>query len=176
MPIELPYTLKEMKQRGEAARNDLALALGNFAIRFLQMEDALNGLIHELLALAPDTGHALTSAIHSNRVRFQILGALNNDLKQADRFRRDIETAVEQADELNEYRNWLLHDRWAGSVAINDQAWNHQKRRMRRGKWQQRDFTSESVAQKAEECVEVAQRVSTISFTLNQIRTVPNVR
>ena len=170
MTIKLPYTLDEMKKRGEAARNDLALALGNFSIRFLQMEDALNGLIHELLALAPDTGHALTSAIHSNRVRFQILGALNNDQKQADPFRRDVETALEQAEELNEYRNWLLHDRWAGSVAINDQVWNHQKRRMRRGKWQQRDFTSESVAQKAEECVEIAQRISTIRSALYDLR------
>jgi hypothetical protein len=170
LTIRLPYTLEEMKKRGEAARSDLALALGNFAIRFLQMEAALDGLIHELLALAPDTGHALTSAIRSNRVRFQILAALNSDLEQAAPFRRDIETALGQADGLNEYRNWLLHDRWTGSVAISDEAWNHQKRRMRRGKWQERDFTSESVSGKADECVEVAQRISTICSALNHLR------
>ena len=170
MTIKLPYTIEEMKKRGEAARNDLALALGHFTIRFLQMEHALNGLIHELLALAPNTGHALTSAIHSNRVRFQILGALNSDLKRADPFRRDIERALSQADELNEYRNWLLHDRWTGSVPAGDEVWNHKKLRMRRGKWQEREFTSASVAEKAEECVAVAQRISTIQTALNHLR------
>ena len=168
--IKLPHTLEEMKRRGEAARNDLALALGNYTIRFLQMEAALDGLIHELLELAPDTGHALTSAIISTRVRFQILSALNADVKLADPFRRDIETSLEQAVDLNGYRNWLLHDRWAGSVAINDDAWSHQKRRMRDGKWQQKDFTSDSVMQKANECIEVAQRISTISSTINLLR------
>lgn len=163
-----------MKKRGDAARNDLALALGNFTIRFLQMETALDGLIHELLALAPDTGHALTSAIRSNFVRFQILGSLNSGLKAADSFRRDIEIALEQADTLRGYRNWLLHDRWAGSVAINDDAWSHQKRRMHQGKWQQRDFTSETVLQEAQACVEVAQRISTITSTLNHLRAEAN--
>lgn len=174
MTIRLPHTLEEMKKRGDAARNDLAMALGNFTIRFLQMEAALDGLIHELLALKPDTGHALTSAITSNFVRFQILGSLNRGIKAADPFRRDIETALGQADDLRGYRNWLLHDRWAGSVAINDETWDHQKRRMHKGKWQERAFTSEGVLGKAQECVEVAQRISTITTALNHLRAQAN--
>lgn len=160
----------------EEQQDELALSLGRFAIEFADMEDALNRTIHELLRLQEDTGHALTSAIMNVSTRLDILRSLVTQIPLQNDYQRIIQSAIDEAFEINTKRNWFLHDAWAGSMTLSGGGAppRFPKRRMRpKGggrSWQMEAFSGSDVNGARQRCQRVTAALEPLIDTMKNDR------
>jgi hypothetical protein len=134
-------------------------------------------MIHELLGLSRETGTAVTSAIMNFSVRLEILYRLASDLPLKKLHRSVILKAVDDAVELNSYRNWLFHSPWVPSARgwsryfgipdTHDGEFVHTKERMwgKKGKlrqWQRKDFKASEINTQSEYISKVRGRLAVV--------------
>jgi hypothetical protein len=156
--------------------NELALALGRFAIEFARMEDTLNRTIHEVLGLQSDTGYALTSAIMNVSTRLDILSNLVKQIRLYDGYAEIIGSALTAAFEINSERNWLLHDAWSEGMILRADRGppRFKKRRMRPragGRaWQLGVYSAPEIDAIRKRCEEAADALAPLVDTMKNER------
>lgn len=146
--------------------DEFALALGRFSIEFLAMEERVDQTILTILGLFNTTaGFALTAAIFNFTTRLEILYGLAHNIPLEEPHRATIMSAVDEAWDLNSFRNWLFHTSWLGQNWLGKLGEpvgepKHLKGRMQSsGKtraWKVRDFTTTEVDKQRERCENVS--------------------
>jgi hypothetical protein len=136
----------------EKSKRQLTRALGLYAMEFVALESQVDISIGIFLRI-PHEPHAiiLTSAIFNVSTRLDILHSLVNAVVAPEKMTAELDSCLKEIRELNAYRNWILHNTWAGFEPPD--TWPKARWIISgNSKWQNRPFTPTAIEANATKC------------------------
>jgi hypothetical protein len=139
------------------AEDRLAKSIGKFVLRFQFLEGQVNHSIAVLLRLQTmEIGELVTGPIFNVNTRLDILSSLATGLKMSGGLKRKLKNRVQAVRELNNYRNWLLHDKFGGYVPLDD-AWQKMRPRTKDKFFREwKSFAPDEIDERADKCLLMA--------------------
>jgi hypothetical protein len=113
--------LKVILEQYRDSDDRLAFAIGKFVMEFASMEGAINRGIGELLHVSELDCQLIVGPILNVNLRLDILQSLASGKEMPSAIRGLLNSAIQRARNLNDDRNWIVHDEWAAYMDTSDQ-------------------------------------------------------
>lgn len=157
-------SLKQLLEETREAEDRLALSIGKFIMRFSVMETHINHSIGVILRFPTSkVTRLVTGAIINVNLRLDILSSLANGYKMNDDLRSRFNTAITKARNLNDYRNWLVHDQWSGYQPTTGEWQKIKGETKKKFRFKHRSFSPDDIGFHSSDCYQVAADLSQLT-------------